>query len=398
MRKEFYIQPSTESAPAPPSGPLGGCRICLQPNLAVRGWRMEAGSRALENHVATEDAFVVERLRSQGAILAGSVHMAELGFGTVGDATAPAVREDCDAGLVTDAFGECRVMAVAHGLAGFKPSQGMVSRRGLAGLIPSMECISIVAREVASVSKMFRSIAVVDEQDASMRRAQRPDFPVAGATANPFQTVGVIQEAVALLSETEQGTFRRHLDRAAAKGLAVREVSVKEFTLFRKAHQVIGAVEASSSAGKYDGVRYGHRAAGTSNWNEMYLKTRAENFGTLVKSYLFQGAYFQFKDFDAFQDACRIRNRLLKTVESLFGQVDVLALPVRRPSADPARARTVEDVYDAFEMTLPANLLGLPAAVFPGPEPADAGDPGLQWVAPTLRDADVLSLGAVLAD
>ncbi|NLG34162.1 MAG: hypothetical protein GX548_02280 [Lentisphaerae bacterium] len=391
------VQPVPETASRPASAPLAGCRIAIPSNLAVRGWPMEAGSRALEGYVATEDAFVVEQLRLQGAELTEGLSVAELGFGLDGGTAGMAVREEADASLVADAFGECRLLAMANGLAGFKPTQGLVSRRGLAGLIPSMECMSVTARDLSRLSQIVGAIAVTDDLDPSMRQEVPPGSVSGGPVSTAFRTIGVVQEAVALLSETEQNRFRRQMERAAARGLDVREISIPEFSLIRKAHQVIGAVEASSSTGRYDGVRFGHRATGASNWNDMYLQTRAESFGTRLKSFLFQGACFQFKEFEAHQDAGRIRRRLLEAVESLFRQVDVLALPVRRPAADPVRARTVRQVYDAFEMTLPASLLGLPAAVFPGPEKPAADDPGLQWVAPALRDGDLLSFGAFLA-
>ncbi|HNT34058.1 MAG TPA: amidase family protein [bacterium] len=396
MINELYSYIEPRSGAASKSGSSNGLQICIQPNLNVRGWQTEAGSMALKGYVALDDAYVIERLRAQGAFIAASTRMGELGFGLAGDTTGRAVQQDCDAALVTDAFGESRVIAALHGLLGFKPSHGVVSRRGLIGLIPSMESISVVAKKTGVVSSVLQAIVTPDDQDFSMMQSGLPNFSAPAVPAEEIKTVGVITEAVSLLDAAASKAFQKGLDQVSKKGYAVQKVTLPSFPLFRKAHQVIGSAEASSSAGKFDSVRYGPRASGTSNWNEMYLQTRAECFGTLLKCYLFQGGYIQFKDFEAFQDACRIRHRLVKEVETLFGKVDALALPTRRDATSPEKAETVEDIYDLFAMTLPANVLGTPAVSLPGFVDSDGVDLGLQLIAPRVRDRQLLEMAAAL--
>ena len=96
--------------PSPPSmagGPLSDTAVVIQPNISVRGWPTEAGSLALENYTALEDATAVERLRNVGATIIGSSRMAELGLGLAGDNTGEIFAEDkCDLALVTDTMGD----------------------------------------------------------------------------------------------------------------------------------------------------------------------------------------------------------------------------------------------------------------------------------------------------
>jgi aspartyl-tRNA(Asn)/glutamyl-tRNA(Gln) amidotransferase subunit A len=176
----------------------------------------------------------------------------------------------------------------------------------------------------------------------------------------------------------------------------VREVSLPDFDLFRTVHQVIGSVEASSSCGKYDGVRYGHRAASANNWNEMYLKTRAECFGLTIKTYLFQGAYFQFQNYAAFEKASRIRAGLAKAAGEAFEEVDALAFPTRRRGS-PGAGRDVTGIYDECALTLPANVLGLPALQIPGFVLEGTTDYGLQMVGARFSDTRLLSCAARLS-
>jgi len=367
-------------------GPLGGLSVVLQPGLSVRGWPAEAGSAALEGYVAIEDATVVERLRAAGARLAGTTRMAELGLGLAGDTTASALAEH-GAALVADTLGEARHVAAAAGAYGLKPSYGLVSRRGLTGLVPSMEAIGIVAGDLDALAAVASAIAGPDERDPSMQHDAPPEFP-AGEAA-PLAVVGVVDRCLAAPEPAEADAFGTALEALERTGTRAVRVSIPDFAHFASVHRVVGSVEASSAAGKYDGVRYGHRAEGTENWNEMYLKSREESFGLLVKSYLFQGAYFQFRDYGAFENACRIRRRLVEQTAAALEGVDALVLPVGRPGDSPADVATLDELYAAFALTLPANVTGHPALSLAGR--------GLQLVGPLGSDARLLAFARALA-
>lgn len=390
-----YRNPSADAPCA--SGALHGMRLAVPANLLVRGWPTRAGSMALENYTALEDATVVERLQSAGACLAGITRTSELGFGLGGDCAAAALAANgIEAALLNDTLGEARLAAAQAGAVGFKPSWGIVSRWGLIGLIPSMESLGILARKPDTIARVLGVMAGPDTNDFSMR-TETPDFsaPAGKAPEGPRRAV-VLRESLALLNAEESKAFRGTLDRIQSAGLSVKEVSLPDFDLFRVAHQVVGSVEASSSAGKFDSVRYGHRAAKTENWNEMYLKSRGESFGPLLKSFLFQGAYFQFKNYEAFEKACGLRRRLVEAVESLFAEAEVIALPTRRAAADATKARTVTEVYDAFAFTLPANVAGLPAVSLPGGTRSGSAAPGLQLIGKSLTDGHLLALATHL--
>jgi aspartyl-tRNA(Asn)/glutamyl-tRNA(Gln) amidotransferase subunit A len=389
-----------ESPPSSPGkdGALSGMKVVLQPNISVRGWPTEAGSTALKRFVALENATVVERLRGAGAVLAGSTRMSELGFGLAGDSTARAVSGGhADCALITDTMGESRVAASMAGLWALKPTYGIVSRLGLIGLVPSMECCGVVATNPRDIASVMKVIAGRDENDYSMPDLAVPDFRPDGEKGDAVKSVAVLKECLELLAANEAALFRSGLSGLEKAGFNLQEESLVDFGLFRTVHQVVGSVEASSSAGKYDGVRYGHRASAAKNWNEMYLKSRAESFGLPLKAYLFQGAYFQFENFDAFGDACRIRARLVKGADDLLARFDAVALPTRRKGHPAGQAGTVSQVYDAFLLTLSASVTGLPALQVPGIATDGRFDFGLQLVGRRLSDPRLLSAGARLA-
>ncbi len=403
MQETLFTYMASSPSTGLNDGLLGDISIAIQPNMSVRGWPIQAGSRALEGFTAIYDATVIERLKQAGATLKGSICMSEFGFGLLGDTGAMVLNTgDVDTVLITDTLGEARMAACMAGVIGFKPSYGMVSRFGLIGLVPSMECFGIVAKHLDDIAKVMSVVVGNDSRDLSMPEfgagIELPDFRQVFETDEPIRTCGIIKECLEILEKDEFRAFDAAISRLVKSGLQVREARLEDFDLARIVHNVLGSVEASSSAGKYDGVRYGHRTTAAKNWNEMYMNSRAESFGLLVKNYLFQGAYFQYENYDAFMDAARIRTRLLEGTEAALEGLDVLMLPTRHRAFDSFSACTVNTIYDIFSCTLLSNITGHPAITLPGMVTLDDGDLGLQLMGSRFQDARLLSTAARLID
>jgi len=421
---------------APDDGRLRGLKVAVQPGIAVKGWPTDAGSHALAGYVALEDATVVQRLREAGAYLCGSIHAAEFGFGLAGGRTGEAVRQAfADIELVLDSIGESRVAAARAGVCGLKPSYGLVSRFGLIGLIPSMECCAVLSRSLDDIRETLRIITGQDGLDFSLPDEEAPDFSSMAIDPGKI-TIGVIDEAQDALPATEGEEFRASLEALRRRGFTLQEMSLPDFSLFSLVHRIVGSVEASSAAGRYDSVRYGPRAPGAKNWNEMYLLSRAAAFGPFVKSYLIQGAFFQFERYGAFEDACRIRARLVREMRRLTSQVDFLAFPgidggaagvpsggmagvpsggasgdtaagvpakggPGSPGEAPSAPRygaqaSLGGVYAEFASTLFANVTGQPVLYLPSSP--GGGRAGIQLTGPRLADGRLLALGESLLE
>ena len=394
MEKDFvYMNPDRRSREE--NGAFSGPVASLQPNMSVEGWPCDAGSAALENYVALEDATVTERLKEEGFFIKGFTRMSELGFGLRGDTAAGAVcGGKADIAFMTDTLGESRVAASLKGLFGYKPSYGVVSRYGLIGLVPSMECYGIVSGSLENISKTVMIISGFDSRDPSMPDESPPDFNITLDMKNP--TVGFLSQCMALLDEKEKEAFRASLDIAREAGIGVVELGFDDFSLMADVHNVIGSVEASSSGGKYDSVRYGHRAKSDNNWNDMYIKSRSASFGSIVKAYMFQGGYFQYKAYSDFESACRIRARILQKTNRLFEKADLIVMPSRRMNLSIDHQDSISDIYKTFTSSLYANLTGGPAVSVPGLAIADGTDIGFQILGPIREDRRVLSLASVL--
>lgn len=387
------------------NGSLQGLRVAVQPTLAVEGRLTEAGSRALAGYTAPEDATIVQRLRASGAHLAGSSHMSEFGFGLAGSRAGAALGgQEAEAELVLDLLGESRLAAAGAGVCGLKPSYGLVSRYGLVGLIPSMECCGVLSRSLGTIRAILQAVAGQDGLDFSLPEEESPEL--SPQAVDPRRTtLGVVSEAQSGLTPERAEAFSSALDGLREAGFTVRDLSLPEWPLFPLVHKIVGSVEASSSAGRYDSVRYGPRAPGAKNWNEMYLLSRGASFGTLLKSYLMQGAYFQFERYAAFEDACRIRARLVEAMRRLTEQVEFLVFPPAgvvsggqtgeaTTGSALGAAESLAGVYARFVSTLFANVTGQPALYLPpAPEASALTGAGLQLVGPRLSDGRLLALG-----
>ncbi|HPE07484.1 MAG TPA: amidase family protein [Smithellaceae bacterium] len=384
-----YINPDI---PDTLSGSLQGRKIATQPNIQVAGWPAEAGSQALAGFKALEDAAVIERLTKNGAKMAGATHMSEFGFGLVGSTAGLAIaQKDADAELMLDLAGEIRLAAAHAGLWGFKPGYGVVPRVGITGLIPSMEACGILGKTPGDIRAILQAVAGPDERDFSQPDQAPPDFSQDGIEPGKI-TLGVIDEAINTLSVQDRDAFEKEMDELKKAGFSVKFLSWPDYALCLMVHQIVGSVEASSCAGRYDSVRYGKRAPGAKNWNEMYLQSRGESFGTLLKSYLIQGAFFQFERYDAYEDACRIRARMAKDTERLAVQASVLVFPVQNAAA-PDAPDTLAGLYEQFAHTAHANITGCPALCMP---PSAANRPAIQLVGLKNADARVMALGEYL--
>ena len=384
-----YRNPETNATVA---GRLNGMTVALPPDIAVAGWPADAASHALYNYIAPEDATIVQRLRQAGAHLCGYTRTSEFGFGFQASQVGEAVRRNvASVELVLDLMGESRMAAQYAAVCGFKPSYGLISRFGIIGLIPSMECCGILSRSVPVIRDVFQAISGSDAMDFSLPELPVPDY--SPTTVQPCDiSFGFIPETLSCLTEEQKAQYHNLLAVWQKAGFNLLEISLPEYSLFSLVHKIVGSVEASSCAGRYDSVRYGHRVPGAKNWNDMYLLSRGAAFGTLLKSYLFQGAFFQFERFNAYEHACRIRARLVAAMQEINKRVDLLVLPLVRfmPSGETV---SLDAAYAAYVTTVFANVTGQPVLYLPLLADSLVG---VQLAGPRLSDVKLMAIGEFL--
>ena len=127
--------------------------------------------------------------------------------------------------------------------------------------------------------------------------------------------------------------------------------------------------EASSNLARYDGVRYGYRAAEVEDLGDLYQTTRAQGFGSEVKRRIALGTYVLSAGYyDAYYvKAQKVRTLIRQDFLSAFEACDIIATPVAPTTA----FRLGEKLADPLTMylsdifTIAVNLAGLPGLSVP---------------------------------
>ncbi len=374
-------------------GPLAGVPVAIKDNLATLSLPTTCGSRILEGYVSPYEATAVRKLRDAGAIVIGKTNMDEFAMGssTENSAYGP-TRNPLDptrvpggssggsaaavaAGVVrlalgSETGGSVRQPAAFCGIVGVKPTYGRVSRFGLVAYASSLDHVGVFARNVSDSALGLELIAGHDRYDATSAARAVPSFRAAAVESSDHKPLAGLVVGKPREYFTEALDPRIHakcdesLERLRALGAEVRDISLPHTSLAIPVYYVLAPAEASSNLSRYDGVRYGPRAAAAS-LREMYERTRSGGFGAEVTRRILLGTYVLSAGYyDAYyRRAQTVRALITQDFDRVFADgVHVLFTPT---SPTPAfRIGEVSDPYDMYLSdiyTVTANLAGIPA-------------------------------------
>jgi aspartyl-tRNA(Asn)/glutamyl-tRNA(Gln) amidotransferase subunit A len=243
----------------------------------------------------------------------------------------------------------------------------------------SLDQAGPLARSAEDCALLLSAMSGYDERDATS--AQRPpqDFalqmraPREGASAaQPLAglRIGLPREFFpGALSGDVNAAVRAALAEFEKLGATLVDVSLPRTELSIPVYYIIAPAEASSNLSRYDGVRYGHRAAHYADLQDMYKKSRAEGFGAEVKRRIMIGTYvLSHGYYDAYYlQAQKLRRMIADDFQQCFAKCDVIAGPVAPSVAWKLGAQDDDPVaaYLADIFTLPASLAGLPGMSVP---------------------------------
>ena len=246
---QFARESERELSQGESRGPLHGVPVAVKDQLNTAGIRTTSGTPIFNDFVPDEDATVVAKLKSAGAILLGKLNMTEFGttslshaFDTArnpwdldrftggsssgsGAATAAFL---CATSLGEDTGGSVRGPAAWCGLVGLRPSWGRVSRRGLRPGMWSMDTIGPLSRTVEDCAITLYAIAGVDPKDAYTWDTPVPDYRAALNGDLTGKRIGVVKEL--LYADVVEPEVREAVSQAANElavlGAQVEEVSI----------------------------------------------------------------------------------------------------------------------------------------------------------------------------
>jgi aspartyl-tRNA(Asn)/glutamyl-tRNA(Gln) amidotransferase subunit A len=284
--------------------------------------------------------------------------------------------------LGSDTGGSIRQPAALCGIVGLKPTYGRVSRYGLLAFASSLDQIGPLTRTVADAALALSVIAGMDSADATSAPEHVPDYTEALNGDVRTLTIGVPRALVDDGVDPEvSAAFKTALERLHERGARLVDVALPYASAAIPVYYLVATAEASSNLARYDGVRYGFRAASTGrpaaqsgqtmhdDLRAMYGRTRAEGFGAEVKRRIMLGTYVLSAGYyDAYYlKAQQVRTLIRQDYERAFEHVDVVAMP----TSPTAAFKLGERVSDPLQMylgdvfTVSANLAGLPAVSVP---------------------------------
>src|SRR5690606_29128991 len=213
--------------------------------------------------------------------------------GSSGGSAVGVMADMCQVSLGSDTGGSVRQPAGFCGVVGLKPTYSRISRHGLIAYGSSFDCIGIFGKCIEDVALVLEVIAGPDEFDSTVSRTPVPPYSASVGDAPKSWKIAYlkeIDESPAIQPEIREN-IRERITLLKKAGYAVEPVELPLMDYILPTYYILATAEASSNLSRYDGVRYGHRSAKTTDLHSMYKKTRSEAFGKEVQRRILLGTF-----------------------------------------------------------------------------------------------------------
>lgn len=398
------------------NSPLWGIPVAIKDNICTKDLLTTAGSKMLSEFVPPYDATAVERLKSCGSVIVGKTNLDQFGMGSEctnsyfgktrnpinrmfvsggsSGGSAAAVKAGMALGaLGTDTGGSIRLPAAFCGLYGLKPTYSLVSRYGLIAFASSLDCIGTLCLSAKDTAIMLDSIQGFDKKDATSKNVKGEYYNRLTSDIKGLK-IGVPKEFFENTETSVKEAVIKALKNYESLGAKVEECSLKSLKYALGAYYVISSAEASSNLARFDGVRFTKRCEEYSSLEEMYIKTRSENFGDEVKRRIMLGTFVLS---EAYYDRYYLKAKKAQSIikgefDNLFEKYDALLTPVS--SVPVWRKGEIEEksVYMNDICTASVSLAGLPAMSIPCGKDCNSMPVGMQLIGKSFDEQTLLNM------
>jgi aspartyl-tRNA(Asn)/glutamyl-tRNA(Gln) amidotransferase subunit A len=412
-------------------GVLEGAPLGIKDLFCTDGVQTTAGSNMLRGFVPPYESTVSANLWRDGAVMLGKLNMDEFAMGSSNETSAygPVVNpwkskgsnadltpggssggsassvaaDLCLAATASDTGGSIRQPAAFTGTVGIKPTYGRASRFGMVAFASSLDQAGPITKTVADAALMLQSMCSFDARDSTSLDVPTPDWTASLGQSVKGLRIGVPKEYVVDGMPAEiQKLWDQGIAWLKDAGCEIVPISLPHTKYALPAYYIIAPAEASSNLARYDGMRFGHRAEGTTSLTDLYETSRAEGFGSEVKRRLVIGAYVLSAGFyDAYYvRALKVRRRIAEDFDKVWGQVDAILTPSTPSAAFALGDKQIDPLQmylnDIFTVT--ANLAGLPGISVPAGVDSGGLPLGLQVIGKALDEATVFKVASALED
>ena len=374
-------------------GEFAGIPIGIKDNMCTKGVKTTCSSRMLENFIAPYDATVVEKLKDENIINLGKLNMDEFAMGgsteysyfkktrnpwnlnkvpggSSGGSAAAVAAGMVPWALGSDTGGSIRQPSSFCGVVGLKPTYGLVSRYGLVAFASSLDQIGPITKDVKDSAMLLNLIAGHDKKDTTSEDREKIDYTKCLKNSIKGLKIGVPKE---FFGEGINKEVKESLEKAMQiykeMGAIVEEISLDVAKYSLATYYIIACAEASSNLGRFDGIRYGHRAKDFKNIRELFVKSRSEGFGPEVKRRIILGTYVLSSGYyDAYyKKAQQVRTLVTNEFNKAFEKYDVILTPTSPTVAFDIGSKTTNplEMYLSDICTVSVNIAGLPGISIP---------------------------------
>lgn len=374
-------------------GEFAGIPIGIKDNMCTKGVKTTCSSRMLENFIAPYDATVVEKLKDENIINLGKLNMDEFAMGgsteysyfkktrnpwnlnkvpggSSGGSAAAVAAGMVPWALGSDTGGSIRQPSSFCGVVGLKPTYGLVSRYGLVAFASSLDQIGPITKDVKDSAMLLNLIAGHDKKDTTSEDREKIDYTKCLKNSVKGLKIGVPKE---FFGEGINKEVKESLEKAMQiykeMGAIVEEISLDVAQYSLATYYIIACAEASSNLGRFDGIRYGHRAKDFKNIRELFVKSRSEGFGPEVKRRIILGTYVLSSGYyDAYyKKAQQVRTLVTNEFNKAFEKYDVILTPTSPTVAFDIGSKTTNplEMYLSDICTVSVNIAGLPGISIP---------------------------------
>jgi aspartyl-tRNA(Asn)/glutamyl-tRNA(Gln) amidotransferase subunit A len=234
----------------------------------------------------------------------------------------------------------------------------------------SLDQGGVMAHSAEDAALMLQAIAGFDELDSTSVRRPVDDY-VANVTAGvKGLRIGIPREHFGEgLDPLVAKRVREALTVYESMGAQLKDVDLPNTELSIPAYYVVAPAEASSNLSRFDGVRFGHRAANPRDVEDLYKRSRSEGFGAEVRRRIMIGTYVLSAGYyDAYYlKAQKLRRIISADYTRAFQEVDVIMGPTTPEVAFPLGEKSDDPVtmYLCDIYTNGVNLAGLPGMSIP---------------------------------
>lgn len=372
---------------------LAGIPIGIKDIICTKGVRTTCASKMLENFIAPYDATVMEKINEEEMISLGKLNMDEFAMGSStehsyfkktknpwdlsripggssGGSAAAVAADMVPWALGTDTGGSIRQPASVCGVVGLKPTYGLVSRYGIIAYASSLDQVGVFTKDVEDCAMLLNVIAGKDEKDSTSVDVGKKDYTKSLNQDIKGLKIGVPKEFYGEgINEEVKQSLLVAIEKYKKLGAEVEEISLDIAELSLATYYIISCAEASSNLGRYDGIRYGHRAKNFSNVKELFKNSRSEGFGEEVKRRIILGTYVLSSGYyDAYyKKAQQVRTLVSNKFKDAFKKYDVILIPTSPTTAFKLEEKSTNplEMYLSDICTVSVNIAGLPGISIP---------------------------------